>query len=129
MAARSNAARISASSNQIAIAGAILGVTEALWFAERAQLDRARLLESFSSGAAASAQLTFAGPRILAGDFSPGFYVKHFLKDLTLAIESAAEVGLDLAGVALVREQYRKLAELGHGNLGTQALFLLHAGT
>lgn len=114
--------------NQIAIAGTILGVSEALAYAMRAGLDGEKLLQSISRGAAGSALLVHAGPRMLAGDFAPGFYVKHFIKDLGLALESANELGLDARGVKLVKELYEKLAESGHGDEGTQALFRLVRG-
>ena len=111
--------------NQIAIAGTILGVSEALGYAMRAGLDGEKLMQSISRGAAGSAQLVHAGPRMLAGDFAPGFYVKHFIKDLGLALESASELGLDVRGVSLVKELYEKLAAMGHADEGTQALFRL----
>ena len=112
-------------SNQIAIAGTILGVSEALGYALRAGLDGEKLLQSIARGAAGSALLLHAGPRMLAGDFAPGFYVKHFIKDLGLALESASELGLDARGTALVKELYDKLAAMGHADEGTQALFRL----
>lgn len=115
--------------NQIAIAGTILGVSEALGYAMRAGLDGEKLLQSISRGAAGSALLVHAGPRMLAGDFAPGFYVKHFLKDLGLALESARELGLDARGTALVKELYEKLAAMGHADEGTQALFRLFRAT
>lgn len=111
--------------NQIAIAGTILGVSEALGYAMRAGLDGEKLMQSISRGAAGSALLVHAGPRMLAGDFAPGFYVKHFIKDLGLALESASELGLDVRGVSLVKELYEKLAAMGHADEGTQALFRL----
>jgi 3-hydroxyisobutyrate dehydrogenase len=111
--------------NQIAIAGTILGVSEALGYAMRAGLDGEKLLQSISRGAAGSALLVHAGPRMLAGDFAPGFYVKHFIKDLGLALESARELGLDARGTALVKELYDRVAAMGHADDGTQALFRL----
>jgi len=111
--------------NQIAIAGTILGVSEALGYAMRAGLDGDKLLQSISRGAAGSSLLLHAGPRMLAGDFAPGFYIKHFIKDLGLALESATELGLDARGTALVKELYEKLAQTGHADEGTQALFRL----
>ena len=111
--------------NQIAIAGTILGVSEALGYAMRAGLDGEKLLQSIARGAAGSSLLLHAGPRMLAGDFAPGFYVKHFIKDLGLALESAKDLGLDARGVTLVKELYDKLAAMGHADEGTQALFRL----
>jgi 3-hydroxyisobutyrate dehydrogenase len=114
--------------NQIAIAGTIVGVSEALGYAVRAGLDGEKLLQSISRGAAGSALLLHAGPRMLAGDFAPGFYVKHFIKDLTLALESAQELGLDARATALVKQLYDRLAAQGHADEGTQALFRLYRG-
>jgi 3-hydroxyisobutyrate dehydrogenase len=114
--------------NQIAIAGTIVGVSEALGYAVRAGLDGEKLLQSISRGAAGSALLVHAGPRMLTSDFAPGFYVKHFIKDLTLALESAQELGLDARATALVKELYDRLAAQGHADEGTQALFRLYRG-
>jgi 3-hydroxyisobutyrate dehydrogenase len=111
--------------NQIAIAGTIAGVSEALGYAMRAGLDGEKLLQSISRGAAGSALLVHAGPRMLAADFAPGFYIKHFIKDLTLALESAQELGLDARATTLVKELYDRLAAQGHADEGTQALFRL----
>jgi 3-hydroxyisobutyrate dehydrogenase len=112
--------------NQIAIAGTMIGVCEALAFARRAGLDPERLLASISRGAAGSALLLHAGPRMLRGDFAPGFYVKHFIKDLDLALESAEKLGLDARGLTIARALYGELRALGHENEGTQALFRLY---
>jgi 3-hydroxyisobutyrate dehydrogenase len=112
--------------NQVAIAGTILGVCEALAFARRAGLDPERLLQSISRGAAGSNLLVQVGPRMLSGDYAPGFYVKHFIKDMDLALASAARLDLDARGLELVRALYGELAALGHGNDGTQSLFRLY---
>ncbi|MNR50421.1 3-sulfolactaldehyde reductase [compost metagenome] len=63
------------------------------------------------------------GPRIIKGDFAPGFYVKHFIKDIKIAIESAEELGLSLPGLTLARSLYEQLIVLGEENSGTQALY------
>jgi 3-hydroxyisobutyrate dehydrogenase len=112
--------------NQIAIAGTMLGVCEALAYAKRAGLDPDRLLQSISRGAAGSALLTQAGPRMLARDYAPGFYVKHFIKDLDLALAQAERFDLDVRGVALVRALYAELSSSGHDSDGTQSLFRLY---
>ena len=112
--------------NQIAIAPGMLGVCEALYYAKSAGLDPATVLASISSGAAGSWSLTNLAPRILKGDFDPGFYVKHFIKDMGIAIESAEAMGLDLPGLKLARELYGKLAEAGGADLGTQGLYRLY---
>jgi len=109
--------------NQIAIAGTMMGVCEALAYARRAGLDRATVLESIGSGAAGSWSLTNLAPRIIRGDFEPGFYVKHFIKDMTLALEAAAEMDLDARGLALARDLYEEVARAGLADKGTQALY------
>jgi 3-hydroxyisobutyrate dehydrogenase len=112
--------------NQIAIAGTMLGISEALAYARRAGLDPERVLKSISRGAAGSTLLTQVGPRMLAGDYAAGFYVKHFIKDLDLALAQAKRFDLDARGVALVRALYAELSASGHENDGTQSLFRLY---
>jgi 3-hydroxyisobutyrate dehydrogenase len=109
-------------SNQIAIAGTMVGVCEALAYARRAGLDPARMLESIATGAAGSWSLTHLAPRMLAGDFAPGFYVKHFIKDLGIALTSARAMQIELPGLELALRLYRELADSGAADLGTQAL-------
>ncbi len=114
--------------NQIAIAAVMLGVCEALAYASRAGLDPAVVLRSISGGAAGSWSLSNLAPRILAGDFAPGFYVKHFLKDMKIALDSAAELGLDAPGLALAYQMYERLSQTpGGAELGTQGLYHLYA--
>ena len=114
--------------NQIAIAGTMLGLGEALGYAARAGLDLPTLLTSISSGAAGSAAMTNLAPRMVSGDFAPGFYVKHFIKDLALAADGAAsDLGLDAPGLALALARYRELAARGHAEDGTQALYRLYS--
>jgi 3-hydroxyisobutyrate dehydrogenase len=112
--------------NQIAIAGTMLGVCESLAYARRAGLDAERVLESISRGAASSGLLVKLGPRMLAGDFAPGFYVKHFIKDMDLALSQARGFELDARGLALARALYGELDDSGHGDAGTQSLFRLY---
>jgi 3-hydroxyisobutyrate dehydrogenase len=112
-------------SNQIAGFGGTLGACEAMAFAVRAGLDPERVLESISAGAAASWALTNLSPRILAGDFGPGFFVRHFLKDVRLARDEAASLGLELPGLSLAYDLYARLEKDGLGDKGTQALYLL----
>lgn len=109
--------------NQIAIAGGMLGVTEAMVYAVNSGLDPEKVLESISGGAAGSWSLSNLAPRMLKNDFAPGFYVKHFIKDMKIAIESAQEMKLNLPGLELACRLYKKLAENGGENEGTQALF------
>ena len=112
--------------NQIAVAAGMLGVCESLAYARAQGMDPTVVLSSISGGAAGSWALNHLAPRILAGDYAPGFYVKHFLKDLRLTLDSAEEVGLDLPGTRLVYGLYRRLAALGSEDLGTQALARLY---
>lgn len=108
--------------NQIAISGTMLGVCEAVAYAEKAGLDPAKVLHSISSGAAGSWTMTNLAPRMIACDDKPGFYIKHFIKDMRIALESAQEMGLMTPGLKLVKEIYDELAERGMENKGTQAL-------
>ena len=112
--------------NQIAIAAGMLGVCEALAYAKRAGLDQETVLKSIGSGAAGSWSLSNLAPRMIAGDLAPGFYVKHFIKDLRIAIESAQELGLEAPGLGLAIPMYEKLAAQGGEDLGTQALYTLY---
>ena len=111
--------------NQIAGFGSTLGTCEAMAFAIRAGLDPVKVLDSIGAGAASSWALTNLAPRILSGDFAPGFFVRHFLKDIGLALEEAQAMGLTAPGLSLARELYGKLADQGLGDRGTQALYLL----
>ena len=108
--------------NQIAIASGMLGVTEALVYARKSGLDPENVLKSIASGAAGSWSLTNLAPRVLKDDFAPGFFVKHFIKDVSIALESAESMGTNLPGLALAKRLYEILAENGGENDGTQAL-------
>ncbi|MBQ7813775.1 MAG: NAD(P)-dependent oxidoreductase [Thermoguttaceae bacterium] len=108
--------------NQILIAGNMIGVCEALLYAYRAGLDLDAVLASVSSGAAGSWSLSNLAPRVLRGDFAPGFFVEHFVKDLGIALDDAERLRLSLPGVALARQLYLALIAQGGGRLGTQAL-------
>ena len=112
--------------NQIAIASGMMAWCEAIAYARQAGLDPARVIESIGGGAAASWSLANLAPRALRGDFAPGFYVKHFLKDLRLALDSAAELKLDLPGLAQAKKLYDEVARRGGEDEGTQALFKLY---
>jgi 3-hydroxyisobutyrate dehydrogenase len=113
-------------SNQITIAGNMLGVCEAIAYAVKAGLDPDQVLKSITSGAAGSFSLSNLAPRMLKGDFNPGFYIKHFIKDMTIALESCEEMGLSAPGLTLAKKRYEELAEMGLGDLGTQALYKLY---
>ncbi|MBC6297264.1 NAD(P)-dependent oxidoreductase [Listeria sp. FSL L7-1517] len=108
--------------NQIAIASNMIGVTEAIIYAETVGLDPARVLTSISGGAAGSWSLTNLIPRVLAEDFSPGFFIKHFIKDMGIAISEAKQMGLELPGLILAEKMYQTLADRGLSEEGTQAL-------
>jgi 3-hydroxyisobutyrate dehydrogenase len=112
--------------NQIIISGAMLGVCEGLAYAKRLGIDARELLDCVSGGAASSWSLSNYGPRILSGDFEPGFYVKHFIKDMKLALESAALAGISLEGLKTAMSQYEKLADEGGAENGTQGLYKLY---
>ncbi|EHP6531617.1 NAD(P)-dependent oxidoreductase [Listeria monocytogenes] len=108
--------------NQIAIASNMIGVTEAIIYAEAAGLNPSRVLDSISGGAAGSWSLTNLIPRVLKDDFSPGFFIKHFIKDMGIAISEARQMGLELPGLTLAEKMYQTLAEQGLSEEGTQAL-------
>ena len=113
--------------NQVAIAGCMLATVESLAYASSAGLDPRTVLESIGAGSAASWSLANLAPRILDGNFAPGFYVKHFVKDMRIAMSSAEEMGLDLPGLATAKRLYELLESSGGENLGTQALWLLYS--
>lgn len=108
--------------NQIMIAGNLSGVCEALSYAQAKGLDANVLLKSISSGAAGSKQLDFLGEKIINKDFTPSFFLKHFVKDMSLALEEAEKSGLHLDVLSCVLSNYKKLEKEGNGDLGTQAL-------
>ena len=110
--------------NQILIASGMVGVCEALLYAHRAGLDPERVLQSVASGAAGSWSLSNYGPRILAGNFEPGFFVEHFLKDMAIALDEARRMKLSLPGLALAAQLYQSVQALGFGRKGTHALQL-----
>ncbi|CAH0264311.1 MULTISPECIES: NAD(P)-dependent oxidoreductase [Peribacillus] len=109
--------------NQIAIASNMIGVTEAISYAKKAGLDPERVLRSISSGSAGSWSLSNLVPRMVEGDFEPGFYIKHFIKDMKIALDEAERMGMDAPGLSLSKSLYEGLAEAGEENSGTQALY------
>lgn len=112
--------------NQIMIAGTMTGMSEMLVYAKAAGLDLNKVLETVGGGSAANWSLSNYGPRILKEDFQPGFYSKHFLKDLRIALDTAAEMHLDLPTTQQAKDLYEKLVDQKHlGDLGTQALIKL----
>lgn len=115
--------------NQIMIAGALSGVCEALTYAKSKGLDLQVLLNSVSTGAAGSRQLDTFGPKILAGDYAPGFFMKHFIKDMRLALTEANMSELNLEVLSQVLASYEMLEAEGYGDLGTQALMKYYEET
>lgn len=109
--------------NQIAVAATMFSACEALCFAEGVGLNPQQVIDALGAGAASSFSLTSYGPRILKGDYAPGFKVEHFVKDLKIALQTAQEVKLDLPCLELALKAYAKLQDLGYGSNGTQALY------
>lgn len=112
--------------NQIMIAGTMTGLTELLVYAKAAGLNPEDVLDTVGAGSAANWSLSNYGPRILNDDFAAGFYVKHFLKDLRIALDEAKALGLELPATKTAEEVYAQLAEAGFGELGTQSLIKLY---
>lgn len=110
--------------NQVLIATNMIGVCEALLYAHKAGLDPTTVLQSVGSGAAGSWSLNNLGPRMIAGNFEPGFYVEHFLKDMGIALAEARRMKLSLPGLALAEQLYRAVEAQGYARKGTHALML-----
>lgn len=110
--------------NQILIATNMIGVCEALLYAYKAGLDLQTVMQSVSSGAAGSWSLSNMGPRIIDNNFDPGFFVEHFIKDMTISLRESQRLGLSMPGLALAHQLYLALQAQGHGRDGTQALQL-----
>jgi 3-hydroxyisobutyrate dehydrogenase len=110
--------------NQIQIAGTMIGMCESLLYGYKAGLDPETMLSSISGGAAACWSLDNLAPRILRRDFEPGFFVRHFIKDMGIALEEARRMDLSLPGLALVQQLYQSVSALGYAEKGTQALIL-----
>jgi 3-hydroxyisobutyrate dehydrogenase len=110
--------------NQVLIASNMIGVCEALLYGFKAGLDLDVVLQSVSTGAAGSWSLSNLGPRIIAGNFEPGFFVEHFLKDMGIALAEARRMQLSLPGLALAEQLYRAVEAQGYARKGTHALML-----
>lgn len=108
--------------NQIAVAGALAGVCEAMVYAKNVGLDVGAMLHSISTGAAGSVQMNNAAPKALKGDYTPGFFIKHFIKDMGLAKDEARAAGTELKVLEDVLSMYEKLDQEGMGEMGIQAL-------
>jgi 3-hydroxyisobutyrate dehydrogenase len=110
--------------NQITIAGTLIGVCEGLIYAVKAGLDLNTMLQSITKGAAGCWSLDVLAPKIVKGDYSPGFSVDNFVKDLTIGLEEAEAMKLSLPGLALVKQLYITIQAMGKGSSGNQALYL-----
>ncbi len=110
--------------NQILIATGMIGLSEALLYGQQAGLDLDTVMGSVSGGAAGSWSLSNYGPRMLGGDFEPGFFVDHFVKDMAIALREAASMKLPAPGLAMAHELYVSLQAQGLGRKGTQSLIL-----
>lgn len=110
--------------NQILIATGMIGVCEALLYGYKAGLNLETVLESVASGAAGSWSLSNYGPRIIAGNFDPGFFVEHFIKDMGIALAESRRMGLAVPGLALAEQLYQAVAAQGHARKGTHSLML-----
>ncbi len=112
--------------NQIAIAGAVAGVAEAIRYGEAAGLDLTTMLDTISTGAAGSWQMDNNGRKMVSGDMDPGFFIKHFIKDLAISKDEGKQRGLKLPVLNKTLKMYQKMEEQGKGDLGTQALIDLY---
>ncbi len=110
--------------NQIVVAGNMIGTCESLLYASKQGLDKQQVIDIVGKGAASSWAINNLGPRIVQGNYDPGFFVEHFIKDMGIALDEAAAIGLSLPGLALVWQLYIAVKAQGHGRSGTQALFL-----
>lgn len=111
--------------NQIMVAGTMTGLTEMLVYAEKAGLNLEKVIKTLGGGAAGNWSLENYGPRILKRDYSAGFFVKHFIKDLKIALDESERMGLHLPSTRLAKELYDQLSDAGYDENGTQALIKL----
>ena len=112
--------------NQIAIAGAAIGMVESLAYSKGAGLDLETVLQAITSGSAASWQLSNMAPRIIQDDYNPGFFIKHFIKDMRIASTDSKTMNVDLPGLDLVLSLYEECQKRELENCGTQALYKLY---
>jgi 3-hydroxyisobutyrate dehydrogenase len=110
--------------NQIVVAGNMIGACEALLYAAKQGLDMQQVIDIVGKGAASSWAINNLGPRIVQGNYDPGFFVEHFIKDMGIALGEASTIGLSLPGLALVHQLYVAVKAQGHSRSGSQALFL-----
>ena len=100
-----------------------MGVSEGLAYAKKAGLDANKVMQSIGGGAASGFQLLNLGVKMIAGDFAPGFYVEHFLKDLGIALDEASKCGLEMPALSLAKQLYIDLVSKGCARNGTQVLY------
>jgi 3-hydroxyisobutyrate dehydrogenase len=113
--------------NQILIAGTMIGVVESLLYAQKTGLDQDAVIDVIGRGAAGSWAINHLGRRIAQRDYDPGFYVRHFIKDMGIALDEARRMHLSLPGLALVHQLYMAAMAQGGQMLGTQALYKILA--
>ncbi|MBR9649329.1 NAD(P)-dependent oxidoreductase [Clostridium tyrobutyricum] len=111
--------------NQIAIAANMMGVCEAMAYAKKSGLDPETVLKSIEVGGASSWSLSNLAPRMIKGDFKPGFYVKHFIKDMNIALDEAKNMNLETPALKLSKSLYDELLSENKGDCGTQVLYKL----
>ncbi|MEJ2038438.1 MAG: NAD(P)-dependent oxidoreductase [Desulfosarcinaceae bacterium] len=113
--------------NQILIAGTMIGCVESLLYARKAGLSPDAVIDIIGKGAASSWTINNLGRRIAGQDYNPGFYIKHFVKDMGIALDEAQRMQLCLPGLAMVQQFYLAALSQGHGQLGTQGLYRILA--
>ncbi|GAU08580.1 NAD(P)-dependent oxidoreductase [Desulfoplanes formicivorans] len=109
--------------NQILIAGTMIGVVESLLYAQKAGMNMDEVIDIIGSGAASSWSINNLGRRIAKQDFEPGFFIKHFIKDMGIALDECQAMNINLPGLSLVHDFYKTAADQGMEHKGTQALF------
>lgn len=109
--------------NQILIASTMVGVVESLLYAYRAGLDQHEVIDVIGKGAAASWSINNLGRRIADENFDPGFMIRHFIKDMGIALTEARRMGVALPGLAVAQQFYIAATAKGWDDLGTQALY------
>ncbi len=114
-------------SNQILIASTMIGVVESLLYAYKAGNDLAEVIDVIGKGAAGCWSINTLGPRIVDGNFDPGFFIKHFVKDMGIALQEARIMKLALPGLALAYQFYVSAMAVGLENLGTQGIYKVFA--
>ena len=115
--------------NQIAVAATMFSASEAIAFASQMGLDVEKVIDTLSAGAAGSFSLRCYGPRILSGDYKPGFKIAHLLKDIEIALKVCDSHGINLPCLELAKKAYTVLKNIGHGDKGTQALYLFYCSS